>query len=302
MLAPACAPCAIIPLAMASIFVSYRREGGSGFAGRIEADLQRRFGQVEVFRDVDDLAAGEDFVQGLERALGSCRVLIVVIGKTWLTASGPNGARRLDDPHDFVRLEVSVALRRDVRVIPVLVEGAGMPSEADLPDDLKPLGRRQAQELTDSRWDYDIGRLAGSIEEALGTGGHRAPVAKKRRRIVLAIAAVVVIAAAVAGWRYALRPPELAGTWDFPNGSYWIVDQTGHELTIREVHYESREVWKKGRGSIDGDRVDFKLDLVFERGYSTEGRLRIEDGGRRLIGTAVTRPINSRTEVILSKR
>ena len=88
---------------MGSIFVSYRREGGSGFAGRIEADLQRRFGPGEVFRDVDDLTSGEDFVQGLERALQSCRVLIVVIGKSWLTAAAGSGARRLDDPRDFVR-------------------------------------------------------------------------------------------------------------------------------------------------------------------------------------------------------
>jgi TIR domain len=301
MRAPDCAAWAIIPLSMASIFVSYRREGGSGFAGRIEADLQRRFGQIEVFRDVDDLAAGEDFVQGLEHALDSCRVLIVVIGKTWLTATGPNGGRRLDDGHDFVRLEVSAALRRDVRVIPVLVEGASMPSEADLPDELKPLARRQAEELTDSRWDYDIGRLAGSIEEALGSGTVRDLVAT-RRRMMLAAAAGVLVAAAAAGWYYGSRPPDLAGTWDFPNGSYWIVDQTGRELAIREVHYESREVWKKGRGSIDGNQVDFKLDLVFERGYSTEGRLRIEDRGRRLTGVAVTRPVNTRNEVVLSKR
>ena len=94
---------------MGSIFVSYRREGGSGFAGRIEADLQRRFGQAEVFRDVDDLASGEDFVQGLERALDSCRVLIVVVTKSWLTATGESGRRRLDDPGDFVRQQVSAA-------------------------------------------------------------------------------------------------------------------------------------------------------------------------------------------------
>ena len=86
------APSAIIALTMGSIFVSYRREGGSGFAGRIEADLQRRFGSGEVFRDVDDLTSGEDFVQGLQRALRTCRVLIVVVSKTWLSAAAAGGA------------------------------------------------------------------------------------------------------------------------------------------------------------------------------------------------------------------
>jgi hypothetical protein len=285
---------------MGSIFVSYRREGGSGFAGRIEADLQRRFGQVEVFRDVDDLASGEDFVHGLERALQSCRVLIVVVSKSWLTAAGASGARRIDDPRDFVRQEISAALRRDVQVIPVLVEGARMPSEADLPDELKPLARRQAHELADSRWDYDLGRLADNIEATLGAGARRGRAG--RRRLVLATAGVALAAAVAAGWYYVSRPPDLDGTWDLPNGSYWIVDQTDRELTIQEVHYESHEVWKKGRGSIDGDWVEFKLDLVFQPGYSTEGRLRITGRGRRLTGVAVTHPRNTRDELILNKR
>jgi hypothetical protein len=284
---------------MGSIFVSYRREGGSGFAGRIEADLQRRFGQAEVFRDVDDLASGEDFVQGLERALDSCRVLIVVVTRSWLTATGESGRRRLDDPGDFVRQEISAALRRGVHVIPVLVEGASMPAEADLPDVLKPLARRQAHELADSRWDYDIGRLADSIEATLGA--RRGPRAG-RRRVVLAGAAVALTAAVAAGWHYVSRPPDLDGTWDLPNGSYWIVEQAGRDLTIQEVHYESGEVWKKGRGSIDGDSVEFRLDLVFQAGYYTEGRLRITGQGRRLTGVAVTHPRNTRDEVVLSKR
>jgi hypothetical protein len=290
-------------LTMGSIFVSYRREGGSGFAGRIEADLQRRFGAGEVFRDVDDLTSGEDFVQGLLRALRTCRVLIVVVGKSWLTAAGTGGARRLDDPRDFVRQEIAAALARDdVQVIPVLVEGARMPSETDLPDELKPLARRQAHELADSRWDYDMGRLADTIEATLGRGARRAG-ATGRRRLVLATAAAVVLAvAAAAGWRFLSRPADLDGTWDLPNGSYWIVSQSGRELTIQEVHYESRQVWKKGRGSIDGDVVDFKLGLVFEPGAATAGRLRIMAGGRRLEGAATTLPRNIRDELVLSRR
>jgi hypothetical protein len=194
-----------------------------------------------------------------------------------------------------------------VRVVPVLVEGARMPAETDLPDELKPLARRQAHELTDSRWDYDIGRLFESVEETLGARAQVGasagrPPGARRRRLVLATAAVALIVAAAAGWHFASRPPDLDGTWDLPNGSYWIVEQAGRELTIREVHYESGEVWKKGRGSIDGDSVAFKLDVVFQEGYFTEGRLRITGQGRRLTGVAVTRPRNVQDEVILSKR
>ena len=285
---------------MASIFVSYRQEGGSGFAGRIEADLERRFGKDEVFRDVDDLALGKDFVAALESALQGCRVLIVVIGKTWLTAAGTDGGRRLDNPRDFVRMEIAIALRRDVLVIPVLVEGARMPSEADLPEELKPLARRQAHELTDARWDYDLGRLADSIRDAAGGSAHQG-TGNRKRRFVLPAAAAVLVAAVVSAW-FLSRPPDLAGTWDMPNGSYWIVDQAGRELTIQEVHYESKEVWKKGRGSIDGDTVGFELEAVFQSGYFTEGRLQIAGRGRRLTGTAINRPRNSQDDVILSKR
>ena len=115
-------------------------------------------------------------------------------------------------------------------------------------------------------------------------------------------ALATLVAAVAAGWHFASRPPDLDGTWDFPNGSYWIVEQTGHELTIQEVHHNSGEVWKKGRGTIVGNVVEFKLDLVYERGYSTEGQLRIADRGRRLTGVAVTRPRNTRDDVVLSKR
>jgi len=286
---------------MGSIFVSYRRDDAAGFAGRLEDELERRFGNVDVFRDVDDIVSGEDFVERLDRALRSCRVFIAVIGKSWLTARNADGARRLDDPNDFVRQEIGAALGRDVRVIPVLVDGARMPVEADLPDDLKSLARRQAHELTDSRWDYDAGRLADSIEETLGPPAKPKPPGR-RRWLATAAAVAVLVIAGVVGWRYSSGPPDLDGTWDLPSGSYWIVEQAGTDLKIREVHYDSREVWKKGQGSIDGDAVEFRLDLVFQEGYYTEGRLSLSGDRRRLTGVAVMRPRNTQDDVILTKR
>lgn len=286
---------------MAGIFVSYRRDDAAGFAGRLEDELERRFGDVEVFRDVDDIVSGEDFVRRLDRALDSCAVLIAVIGSSWLTARNAGGARRLDDPDDFVCREIAAALERDVRVIPVLVDGARMPAQADLPDKLKALVRRQAHELSDSRWDYDIGRLAASVGEALGR--QTKPKPRKRRWLVSAAGiAMLTIAGGVGWWLLASGPPDLSGTWDFPDGSYWIVQQTGADLKIQEVHHESREVWKKGQGSIDGDAIGFRLDLVFQEGYYTEGQLRLSRDGRRLTGVAVTRPRNTQDEVVLTRR
>ena len=148
-----------------SIFISYRRRGDSaGFAARLTDRLVGHFGAERCFRDIEDIESGMDFVDAIDDAVASCEVMIVVVGTDWVTVENAAGRRRLDDPHDFVRLEVATALRRGVRVVPVLVAGAPMPSADQLPDDLKPLARRQAHEMTDLRWEYDVGRLLTSLE------------------------------------------------------------------------------------------------------------------------------------------
>ena len=87
----------------------------------------------------------------------------MLIGPQWLTAAGDGGRRRIEDPSDFVHREIAGALAREVRILPVLVGGASMPSQADLPEALAPLARRNALEITDSRWDYDVGRLLTAL-------------------------------------------------------------------------------------------------------------------------------------------
>jgi TIR domain len=171
--------------AAGSIFISYRREDTQGEAGHLLADLRRHFGDERVFFDVATIRPGEDFRKAVEKAVGSCAVLLVVIGKKWLTAADASGRRRLDDPRDFVRFETAVALRRDVRVIPVLVQGAAMPNEEELPDDLKDMVWRNAQELSHGRWEYDASRLVKAIELAMRTPEesedktHAAPAARE---------------------------------------------------------------------------------------------------------------------------
>ena len=110
---------------------------------------------------------GDDFVQVITAAVGSCEVLLALIGDRWLTVADEDGRRRLDDPDDFVRLELEAALARNVRVIPILVEGARMPRAAELPPSLAGLVRRQALELSPARFDADTGRLLKVLDETL---------------------------------------------------------------------------------------------------------------------------------------
>lgn len=147
------------------IFLTYRREETAGHTGRIYDSLAARFGDAGVFMDVD-LEPGVDFVDRITQAVGACQVLVAVIGPRWTSVTGDEGMPRLSDPEDYVRLEVETALRRpDVTVIPVLVAGARMPEPDELPDGLKALGRRNALELSDARWRYDVGRLINALEE-----------------------------------------------------------------------------------------------------------------------------------------
>lgn len=153
----------------AKVFINYRREDASGYAGRLYEWLSDRFGPDRVFMDINAIRPGSDFVQAIESEVAACEAVLVIIGRQWLDCSA-DGRRRLEDPHDFVRLEIASALSRNALVIPVLVEGAGMPRERDLPDDLKPLARRHAIEISDGRWEYDAGRLIETLEERLEKG------------------------------------------------------------------------------------------------------------------------------------
>jgi hypothetical protein len=153
--------------ALGRIFISYRREETAYPAGWLYDRLADRFGGGQVFKDVDSIELGDDFVEVITRAVGSCDVLLALIGDEWLTITDAHGRRRLDDPDDFVRLEIEAALTRNVRVIPILVDGASMPRADELPDSLARLVRRQALELSPARFDFDSGRLLKVLDRTL---------------------------------------------------------------------------------------------------------------------------------------
>ena len=152
-------------VATPKVFISYRREETAGHAGRLYDAIGARFGERNVFMDVD-LAPGIDFVEQITEAVGACDALLVVMGPTWATTLDDRGHARLADPNDFVRLELETALRRpDVRVIPLLVAGAGMPDPDDLPESVRTLARRNALGLSDLRWRDDVRRLVSTLDE-----------------------------------------------------------------------------------------------------------------------------------------
>jgi glycerophosphoryl diester phosphodiesterase len=136
------------------VFISYRRQETAWPARQLYDVLVAELGADRVFKDVDDIEPGDDFVERLQSAVGSCQVLLALIGPQWLTVTDAKGARRLNDPEDFVRLEVETALNRDdVRVIPILVDNAKMPTPQELPEGLAALTRRQAVEIDPVNFD-----------------------------------------------------------------------------------------------------------------------------------------------------
>jgi hypothetical protein len=151
---------------MSRVFISYRREDSAGYAGRLNADLRRLFGADKFFMDVaGSIAPGDDFEKAIEESMASCDVVIAVIGRNWLDIL--NERDKKENTKDYVRLEIAAALKRGVRVIPVLVGQASMPPQQAMPDDLEGIAGRQAVELSDSRWEYDFSKLAETLRSLL---------------------------------------------------------------------------------------------------------------------------------------
>jgi hypothetical protein len=202
------------------IFLNYRREDTGGHAGRLYDALAKRFGDENVFMDIDRIGPGEDFTKAVERGVGSCDVLLALIGRTWVTTTDREGRRRLDKPNDWVRMEIQAALdRSDTQVIPTLVQSAEMPSSDDLPAPLQRLSHRNAVELSDSRWHFDVQRLIRHLEQVAGEAlpplpaeGAAAPPPRRRPRwLVPALLLGALVAALAAAAFLVTRGEESSG-------------------------------------------------------------------------------------------
>jgi hypothetical protein len=162
------------------IFISYRRHDASGYATTLYDYLRDRYEKEQIFFDIDSISAGSDFVEALEIGLSQSRVLLAVIGRSWLTAVDDNGKRRIDDPGDYVRLEIEAALSRGIPVVPVLVDGAALPQVSDLPESLRPLARRQNREIRHAGSAADMAALVRVISSILGSSNELADLSSQR--------------------------------------------------------------------------------------------------------------------------
>ena len=237
------------------------------------------------------MEAGIDYTVRIGDAIGSCGALIAVIGDEWLTVTDERGNRRIDDPADLHRVEIESALDRGVRVFPALVQGARMPTVEELPEPLWPLGRRQAVELSDGRWDYDVGRLTAVLERVLGTqdGPGESIVARARRRVRRAIAGVRR-AAMAHPWRVAyplgLATAALAalvvlaatGAFSGPQASdlpqigalHYQPPKPGSSIATCHLAVTSRYAISGVDWEIRGSRLDHQQDPPFECGNRGE--------------------------------
>ena len=208
----------------AQIFISYRRDDSAGYARAVHEALVRQFGAERVFIDVEDIGAGLPFDEVILHAVHGSALLLVLIGRRWLGERDGLPAR-ITEPGDFVRQEVAAALARGLRVIPLLVDGASMPLQSQLPASLQALARHQALVIEHSRFAADIDRLVATLRAALGpspgapaAAAVPAPAAPGRvaRRVALrwgGLALLALVLLVVAAGLLASR-----GWWAGPDG------------------------------------------------------------------------------------
>jgi len=268
-----------------SIFLSYRREDSAGHAGRLREHLGSAFGPERIFMDVDNISPGQDFAEAIESTISTCQALVAVIGPRWVTDLKQRAGRE-----DFVCHEVSVALRRNVTVIPVLVGGGTMPSPAELPESLAALSRRQALEIRDTRFDDDAKLLVTALRRVPGITPVRASALSKAWSWIL-IAAVLLLTV-VGLWLWSERPRfDINGVWiaemkkpnqpayrvrlDLAGGTQGLIGTVryptgegaihtgrleGNQLTFYTVHvpqFSSEPATIRWIGVVDGNLIRF---------------------------------------------
>jgi TIR domain len=237
------------------VFISYRRGDAAGHAGRLADRLCASYGREQVFMDLDSIGPGADFVARIRQAVGSCDAALVLIGNEWLSARDEQGRRRLDDPNDFVRLEVAEALKRDgVAVIPVLVEGAEMPKPQELPEDIRDLSRRNAIQLSDERWNYDVERLQQAV------GQPQQPLRGRLPRVPMwavltaaALAGIVAVAAVVSAGGDSVDLKEGAYRGTLNTGAPVAFDVGDGE--VRDIEFAVAAVCRSDQGLPDTQSV-----------------------------------------------
>ncbi len=280
---------------MLPIFISYRREDSAAFSGRLFDRLSDLFGAENVFIDVAAIGMGQDYVQAIEERIASSRTMLVIIGDEWLDALKHSSR---SEENDFVQLEISTALRLNLKVVPVLVSGARMPGESELPPELAPLARRNAVEIRNSHFHQDVTALLAGLDGGDVTASSRPAKETSSRasgwKYLLAAAGVIILALGLSWFGGPqLDPGDLVGTWKAEVTSrqgtrypiVFLFDSIAQQLTgevryptgvgvINDAHvsdrliqfqtehvpqFETEAATIHFKGHVLGDRIDFVM-------------------------------------------
>ena len=283
---------------MSGIFISYRREDSAAYAGRLYDRLSAQFGADQVFMDVDDIPPGADFGRQIDAKVASCDAMVVVIGKNWLMTRNAAGQLRLSDPNDFVGLEVSLALQRNVLVVPVLVGGARMPNDEELRADLRDLARRNAVTLNDQDFQRDADALIHALEKLPGlrkqpaAANDEIAVLRKKllHRLLWKVPLIVLLVSFAVWWQWhkeqsdelkasATASAEIAGQWAGTVTYGWGDQYTEHFSFRPDGNKLFGTAGFLGRergiqdGTIEGDTISFVVH--FEELSGGERRERV---------------------------
>jgi len=259
---------------MAGIFISYRRDDTAGHAGRLFDRLVEHFGRERVFMDVDTIEPGQDFVAVIGERVRSSGAVIVLIGKEWLLAADALGRNRLNDPTDFVRLEIASSLEQGTPVIPVLVEDATMPRAEDLPQPLQALSRHQALTISDARFHAEVADLIRVLQQYVTPSDSAKQlldrVQKTGRWLTISAAAVVIgiLLSGVYWWQAEQDTDKISGQWkaelsaagEKPLSVLLDLQVAGTRL-LGTVSYPTGESGIRD-GTRDGNHISFQTQHV----------------------------------------
>lgn len=269
------------------IFISYRRQDSGGRAGRLYDQLQERFGSTFVFMDRSDIPPGDDFRDTIRQSLATSEICLVIIGKTWVSATDSHGRRRLDNQNDYVRLEIASAIRERARVIPLLVDGADMPS--DLPPALESLGFKHAFSIHDDGWTDDVNRLIAMLEAELEERKVRIPARRAIQRLMVGgAAAAAVLSAAAVAWLWPTTSEAPRPVPSPPTEARAVIEPASHlplslMYSIREggwpLYWMSYDVQNPSDRPMDVV-VKRKADEPFEGGWQEVETQTVDGKGR----------------------
>jgi hypothetical protein len=286
---------------MTRIFISYRRADSAGYVGRLHAHLKEHFGSDHVFMDTSTINPGDVFPEVIKQALSECDILLAVIGPAWLTiVDATTGKRRLDNPDDYVCLEVATGLKRGIRLIPLLVDQARMPIEKELPPVLMGLEQCNALEINNLYFDQQMTKLVGILEKDLGVAGTKyslkvtqAPSSIRLRNLVTPNAPPVIdtherlvtigrapknmvhISDSGVSWEHGqiiLRRDEYYYC-HLSDSQSTILRRSGDQHMFRAGRKEERSLRNQDRLTISGTTFIIEFDLISEdSGYTTTSK------------------------------